>query len=352
MGKTEPTPDIKFTNPLGDESEDEVSPKSPAGADGLEQRDRSGSPPEGSEKVTLGNSSDLLQNMLSMDQTARSTDYEDERERRYMEAVDYMDEKGIIAPDSEFRHHWDLIQVPLLIYVGIAVPYRIGFSHDTAPGDFGFLVDVFVDLFFIADIYMNFRTAVWNRHGELTYERKGIARQYLKVRAHALRARTAGRTFGGYSARADGSENRAAALARTGLVHCRHARLPTDQLRPADNRSYGLLRLVGGTREQGLPRAATVQAAQAATAGAAQANHRAVRGGVLRTSVWLCLDEDRHRSAHDRTLAGVPVVWCWRYASAPPFSLVPRHWPPTLCFGSSSPLHGPRGVQRLRTSMP
>jgi hypothetical protein len=48
----------------------------------------------------------------------------------------------------------------------------------------------------------------------------------------------------------------------------------------------------------------------------------------------------------------VPVVWCWRYASAPPFSLVPRHWPPTLCFGSSSPLHGPRGVQRLRTSMP
>eukprot|EP01046_Picozoa_sp_COSAG06_P034668 COSAG06_NODE_3651_length_5068_cov_9.582210_6_plen_84_part_01 len=84
MGKAEPTPDIKFTNPLGVVSEDEVSPKSPAGAeasDGLEQRDRSGSPPEGSEKVTLGNSSDLLQNMLSMDQTARSTDYEDERER-------------------------------------------------------------------------------------------------------------------------------------------------------------------------------------------------------------------------------------------------------------------------------
>jgi hypothetical protein len=193
MGKTEPTPDIKFTNPLGVVSEDEASPKSPAGAeasDGVEQQQS-----EGSQKVTLGNSSDLLQNMLSMDQTARSTDYEDERERRYMEAVDYMDEKGIIAPDSEFRHHWDLIQVPLLIYVGIAVPYRIGFSHDTAPGDFGFLVDVFVDLFFIADIYMNFRTAVWNRHGELTYERKGIARQYLKVRAHALRARTAGRTF-------------------------------------------------------------------------------------------------------------------------------------------------------------
>eukprot|EP01046_Picozoa_sp_COSAG06_P089681 COSAG06_NODE_36050_length_452_cov_1.082153_1_plen_95_part_01 len=95
MGKVEPMRDLKFTNPLGDVSEDEGSPKSPAGAeasDGPEQQQS-----EGPQKVTLGDSSDLLQDMLSMDQTARSTDYEDEREQRYMEAVEYMDEKGIIA---------------------------------------------------------------------------------------------------------------------------------------------------------------------------------------------------------------------------------------------------------------
>ena len=111
---------------------------------------------------------------------SRFIDHEEERERQQKEALVYMEANRIMSPDSGFRQQWDLIQVPLLMYVAALIPYRTGFSHDTEPGDFGFVVDVFVDMFFIYDIFLNFRTAAWNRHGFLIYERKGIAVQYMK----------------------------------------------------------------------------------------------------------------------------------------------------------------------------
>jgi hypothetical protein len=158
---------VKFANPLaGDES--------PSGADA-----------EYKEPVKLGAgapdamSGDLMLSMLSMDKLEHF-DHEAERERQNAEAMEYMAEHGILSPDGHFRQQWDLVQVPLLTYVAAVIPYRIGFSHDTEPGDIGFVVDVFVDLFFIVDIYLNFRTALWNQHGTLTFEPKGIAKQYMK----------------------------------------------------------------------------------------------------------------------------------------------------------------------------
>ena len=49
-------------------------------------------------------------------------------------------------------------QVVLLAYVGLLVPYRIGFTHDTTPADAFFWIDVLVDLYFICDIFLTFRT--------------------------------------------------------------------------------------------------------------------------------------------------------------------------------------------------
>lgn len=125
-------------------------------------------------------SSDMLHSMLSMDADAKQIDHEAEREREQAKALDYMEEHSILSPDGTIRQQWDIVQVPLLTYVAVLIPYRIGFSHDTEPGDFGFILDVFIDMFFIVDIYLNFRTAVWNQHGTLTYEPKGIAMHYLK----------------------------------------------------------------------------------------------------------------------------------------------------------------------------
>ena len=48
----------------------------------------------------------------------------------------------------------------IYIEIAIAIPYRIGFSHDTYPWEGFFVFDIFVDLFFIVDIGVSFRTAV------------------------------------------------------------------------------------------------------------------------------------------------------------------------------------------------
>ena len=47
------------------------------------------------------------------------------------------------------RRQWDAAQIFALFYVAIAVPYRIGFDHDTAPWEFWFLFDIVVDVYFI-----------------------------------------------------------------------------------------------------------------------------------------------------------------------------------------------------------
>lgn len=159
---------VRFANPLARD-------QSPSAAD-ADMEDK--------QPVRLGAaanamSSDIVHSMMTLDHVEQ-IDNEAERERQNAQALEYMAEHGIMSPDSNFRQHWDLVQVPLLLYVALLIPYRIGFSHDTEPGDFGFVLDVFIDMFFIADIYLNFRTAVWNQHGTLTYESKGIAKAYIK----------------------------------------------------------------------------------------------------------------------------------------------------------------------------
>ena len=107
-------------------------------------------------------------------------DHEEERELRHREAIEYMQNHFIITPEGSFRHKWDIVQIVFLVYVAVAVPYRIGFSHDAMPWEGWFIFDMFVDLYFIADIILSFRTATWDKHGELTYLPKPIARSYLR----------------------------------------------------------------------------------------------------------------------------------------------------------------------------
>ena len=70
--------------------------------------------------------------------------------------------RGIRDPDSKFSLKWDYCQVVLLVYVSVLVPLRTCFSisnDDTAS--LSFWIDVLVDLFFIVDVVLNFRTAFW-----------------------------------------------------------------------------------------------------------------------------------------------------------------------------------------------
>ena len=69
----------------------------------------------------------------------------------------------IVYPDSTFQQHWDLSQAALLVYIAITVPFRACFMHTRpmpAPQGWTFWIDALVDLFFVLDIGINFRTAL------------------------------------------------------------------------------------------------------------------------------------------------------------------------------------------------
>ena len=88
--------------------------------------------------------------------------------------------KWIRDPDSNFSAVWDLVQVILLLYVSIIVPLRSGFDIETPLWSFGFFFDMVVDIYFLADIVINFRTAVYLRDGTREERIEHIATHYLR----------------------------------------------------------------------------------------------------------------------------------------------------------------------------
>ena len=61
----------------------------------------------------------------------------------------------------------------------ISVPMRLAFGMDAGCGTVGFWIDVLVDLYFVIDIFFNFRTGVYTVHGILETNGKEIACSYL-----------------------------------------------------------------------------------------------------------------------------------------------------------------------------
>jgi CRP-like cAMP-binding protein len=88
-----------------------------------------------------------------------------------------------LRPNSPMRQIWDGSQVFLLLYVFITVPYRTCFMIPTPQLlTSWFWVELFVDVYFVVDIVMNFRTAFYDgRTGELIINDGDIARNYLST---------------------------------------------------------------------------------------------------------------------------------------------------------------------------
>eukprot|EP01045_Picozoa_sp_COSAG04_P007001 COSAG04_NODE_356_length_16034_cov_11.195168_3_plen_425_part_00 len=84
-------------------------------------------------------------------------------------------------PNAAFRTIWDLVQVVLLVYLLISVPLRLSFAVDVEFGSFAFWFDVAVDVYFVADICINFRTPFYDSRGVLEIRPKAIAKEYLKT---------------------------------------------------------------------------------------------------------------------------------------------------------------------------
>ena len=73
-----------------------------------------------------------------------------------------------------------MAQLIALAYVLVAVPYRIGFEKEVGLLSFWFFVDLTIDLYFIIDIYVSFRTAFYTKQGELEYRKQAISRNYIR----------------------------------------------------------------------------------------------------------------------------------------------------------------------------
>eukprot|EP01048_Picozoa_sp_COSAG05_P010055 COSAG05_NODE_865_length_6876_cov_357.169396_7_plen_371_part_00 len=82
--------------------------------------------------------------------------------------------------NSRFSAYWDLMQVALLVYVCISVPYQTGFDISVETGEFIWWVELYVDAYFLIDIMINFRTPFVDAQGKMVYNGKAMAMRYCK----------------------------------------------------------------------------------------------------------------------------------------------------------------------------
>jgi len=83
--------------------------------------------------------------------------------------------RGMIDPEARFRVTWDLLMLALLLYVSVASPMEIFFSafpKNTAIS----VVNILIDILFIADIVLNFRTGYIDEAKKLVLDKTRLRR--------------------------------------------------------------------------------------------------------------------------------------------------------------------------------
>ena len=86
----------------------------------------------------------------------------------------------MIHPDSHFRSAWDCVQVFVLLYLSIMVPYRVGF-HIASQG-WTYVLDFLMDIYFLIDICLAFFTGyVSEPTGEIVMSPNYVAQRYLRT---------------------------------------------------------------------------------------------------------------------------------------------------------------------------
>jgi CRP-like cAMP-binding protein len=88
--------------------------------------------------------------------------------------------QGILDPDSQFCSIWDMVSVIFLFYVVVTVPLNTSFAVVSELWSLMFFVDLVVDLFFIGDVFLNFRTAYVDKHGHREGRPWEVAKNYAK----------------------------------------------------------------------------------------------------------------------------------------------------------------------------
>lgn len=109
--------------------------------------------------------------------TAPSGDHESES----MELVAWR--MGLIAPNGKRKERWDWFVLLLVVYTAISVPFSLSFYAftDWDVSKVGFIGDILVDICYIMDIFVSWRTTYYNREGVLVTDKKLARKKYIRT---------------------------------------------------------------------------------------------------------------------------------------------------------------------------
>ena len=86
----------------------------------------------------------------------------------------------VFHPLSFFRLRWDVLVTVLLLYCLVEIPYRICFELYVAPTHPYEIVNLLVDLFLLADVFIQLRTGFFEQSGVLNTNPSVIAKRYAR----------------------------------------------------------------------------------------------------------------------------------------------------------------------------
>lgn len=109
---------------------------------------------------------------------SRSFSFNTERLPQYKRESDKKS-KFLFLHYSNTKGFWDWLILILTTYIAIMIPYNVAFRRDDRKRDL-IIFDVVIELFFIMDIVVHFRTSFVDKGGRIIYDQKRIAVHYLK----------------------------------------------------------------------------------------------------------------------------------------------------------------------------
>ena len=85
----------------------------------------------------------------------------------------------MIFPDQKWKNFWDTFLSILILYTVLFLPYRLAFIEIQDENYFWIIFDIFNDLIFAIDIFLNFFCAYSTHHEELITSKYLIIYHYL-----------------------------------------------------------------------------------------------------------------------------------------------------------------------------
>lgn len=86
----------------------------------------------------------------------------------------------LIAPQSTFHQYWDLFIMICALYNGLTLPIEISFEPEWMSSMAVKSLNTCIDIAFLIDIIIVFRTTITGSDGEENVDQKQIAKNYLK----------------------------------------------------------------------------------------------------------------------------------------------------------------------------